>query len=336
MDNNKVPPNLFYYATSELSQDAFICWLLAWVDRAHQQTDAALNNCGRELIRSFFRCFDLSSPDVETVEIHRQIMNVDVLCLINDSHAILIEDKIGSSEHSGQLKRYKEAIEKEYPDRKIIPIYLKIEEQSNLEPVTDAGYALFSRKDFLQVLKDYSGSSQILKDYRARLNSISKKVDAYKDISPDKWDDSYAWQGFFQHLQDTTADILKGNWAYVPNESGGFMAFYWGFHDVENCKLYIQLEAAKLCVKIEVTSDADKSETRNLWSERILKKMETEKYRNLKLQRPAKFGYGETMTVAEFSNDYRIKRYKGILDREATTEGLKLVNEMLQSLAEEN
>jgi hypothetical protein len=23
-------PNIFKYATSELSQDAFICWLLAW------------------------------------------------------------------------------------------------------------------------------------------------------------------------------------------------------------------------------------------------------------------------------------------------------------------
>ena len=23
-------PNLFHYATSELSQDAFLCWMLAW------------------------------------------------------------------------------------------------------------------------------------------------------------------------------------------------------------------------------------------------------------------------------------------------------------------
>jgi hypothetical protein len=25
-------PNLFDYATSELSQDAFVCWLAAWAD----------------------------------------------------------------------------------------------------------------------------------------------------------------------------------------------------------------------------------------------------------------------------------------------------------------
>nr|WP_260390277.1 hypothetical protein [Ornithobacterium rhinotracheale] len=25
-------PNLFQYATSELSQDAFLCWLIAWAD----------------------------------------------------------------------------------------------------------------------------------------------------------------------------------------------------------------------------------------------------------------------------------------------------------------
>ncbi|MFD2933106.1 hypothetical protein [Spirosoma flavum] len=29
---NPTRPNLFTYATSELSQDAFICWLAAWVN----------------------------------------------------------------------------------------------------------------------------------------------------------------------------------------------------------------------------------------------------------------------------------------------------------------
>lgn len=26
------PPNLFEFATSELSQDAFLCWLASWAD----------------------------------------------------------------------------------------------------------------------------------------------------------------------------------------------------------------------------------------------------------------------------------------------------------------
>jgi hypothetical protein len=35
-------PNLFHYATSELSQDAFICWLLDWANPDNKEKDEAL------------------------------------------------------------------------------------------------------------------------------------------------------------------------------------------------------------------------------------------------------------------------------------------------------
>lgn len=40
----KQPPNLFEYATSELSQDAFICWLAAWADPGFKELDEPLND----------------------------------------------------------------------------------------------------------------------------------------------------------------------------------------------------------------------------------------------------------------------------------------------------
>ncbi len=36
-------PNLFSYATSELSQDAFIAWLLAWASPEYQTVDKELH-----------------------------------------------------------------------------------------------------------------------------------------------------------------------------------------------------------------------------------------------------------------------------------------------------
>ena len=32
----KVSTNLFDYATSELSQDAFICWLVSWINHKEE------------------------------------------------------------------------------------------------------------------------------------------------------------------------------------------------------------------------------------------------------------------------------------------------------------
>lgn len=38
-------PNIFDFATSELSQDAFLCWLIAWADSSQIENDETLNNC---------------------------------------------------------------------------------------------------------------------------------------------------------------------------------------------------------------------------------------------------------------------------------------------------
>ena len=43
-------PNLFEYATSELSQDAFICWLLAWIEYPQEPH---LYQCAKDLIKLF-------------------------------------------------------------------------------------------------------------------------------------------------------------------------------------------------------------------------------------------------------------------------------------------
>ena len=45
--------NLFNYATKELSQDAFICWLLAFAMTDHEHEDLALAACAREILAHF-------------------------------------------------------------------------------------------------------------------------------------------------------------------------------------------------------------------------------------------------------------------------------------------
>lgn len=49
-------PNLFNYATKELSQDAVICWLIAWagIQSARNPADRELRQCGRELLNALF------------------------------------------------------------------------------------------------------------------------------------------------------------------------------------------------------------------------------------------------------------------------------------------
>ena len=58
-------PNLFDYATSELSQDAALCWSIAWADSRHAATDPAMHAIGRDLVASMFYAAKAEAPKKE-------------------------------------------------------------------------------------------------------------------------------------------------------------------------------------------------------------------------------------------------------------------------------
>ena len=51
-------PNIFKYATKELSQDAFIFWLLDHANPKYENVNQALKNCALSLISEFFKFAD--------------------------------------------------------------------------------------------------------------------------------------------------------------------------------------------------------------------------------------------------------------------------------------
>lgn len=68
---------------------------------------------------------DLDVWNLTEVEISREWQNIDLL-LVDNIHrlVIVIENKIGSSEHSNQLQRYRQIVEHHYPDWNIVYIFL--------------------------------------------------------------------------------------------------------------------------------------------------------------------------------------------------------------------
>ena len=127
-------PNIFEIATKELSQDAFITWLLKWADDSCKNLDEDLHQCGKEFVSALIKKQNPNfSEFINKVEAGRQWENIDVWAEVNDKYFIIIEDKINSSEHSDQLKRYKEIAEKwcqENNKEKPVCIYLKTGNES--------------------------------------------------------------------------------------------------------------------------------------------------------------------------------------------------------------
>lgn len=259
-------PNLFNFATSELSQDAVLAYILAWADSEHSQDDR--HKLGRALIQSLAntslagrnnlkgenKLSEISGlPDFGKVVIYRQYDKIDIVCFLDPIYgneenpsevtgaaaAILIEDKTFTSEHNDQLNRYLGFItDRSFIDLdKIYPVFYKTGLQANYNAELQAGFAKFSRGDMVKVFDGHDltiKSDTILSQYKNHLKNLTAKYDQGRSKVPSGsvQQDWFAWQGFV----DSLAQLMpraNPHWQYVPNAQGGFMGMWWSFHDLE-------------------------------------------------------------------------------------------------------
>lgn len=359
MTSQRPKPNLFKYGRKELSQDAMICWLLAWANECYADTCPALHKAGQNFAKALFGKHGGTEPSegICTVKLEQQASGIDVLAWINDECALLIEDKTDSNGHSGQLERYHELVLggdacvegeciKPSKDR-LFPIFLKTGNMSRADKNAvesrdlDPPYRVFERKDFLCALEDHKQDvSEILTDFFNHLQEREEDSTSWKDTPPADWSWG-AWEGFYRCLEEKigshieTDSITDIKWGYIPNQAGGFLEFWRYYYDAVSgdavywqAEYYWQDKRKNLCFKISVGDDGNRGERRWHWHERIMKAGESE---GMSLIKP-RFGSGEAMTVAILEgDDWRQSGSDGRLDLEKTVEVLKKAERVLQA-----
>ena len=243
--------NIFNFATSELSQDAFICWLCNWVnfdDNDLSEDEKKL----KELAIDFIEKMLGEKLGDRKVNIKRQYQKIDVLLEIQNKTEfiekipvvdmyVIIEDKVGTGLHSNQQKTYRDIIseknEKYNRSRaKIKVVYYKICDEDNMERLKEEGIdIIFERKDMLALLEKYKNSFNniLVEDYYNYLNNIEKDVNSYIDKKLEDWN-SNCYIGFFKELKNKKKLLEHAigrqkdcSWGYVNNSSGGFMGMWW-------------------------------------------------------------------------------------------------------------
>lgn len=325
-------PNIFDISTKELSQDAFITWLLQYSDDKFKQIDVLLNNCGRTFIRQLIlkQIKDFNEP-IEKVKAGRQWNNIDVWAEVNDKYLIIIEDKINTSHHSDQLHRYKTDSEKwclENSYEKPICIYLKTgnESQRSLNEIKKHGFSIFGRVDFLLILEQFKEcTNNIFIDFRDRLSKL-ERINNEFEIKPLKNWNGNDWQGFFQFLEKKLKII---NWNFVNNPNGGFWnaILNWDYWDIY--PFYIQLEEGKLCFKVStdpaepviMPENITRSQVRNNLHKLIMEEARESQIKHIR--RPNRFGNGNYMTVAIIDKENWLGNQDKILDKEKVINTLK-------------
>ena len=317
-------PNLFTWATSELSQDAFIIWLLDW---ANYPEGGALHKIAIELINTLT---DNKIAEIKTVHFEPQRHKIDILCIINDKYALLIEDKTNTSNHSGQLERYLEKLSKEFSRDLIFPVYFKTGDQSDFDAIEQLGYKLFLRNDFLKVLSfglEQGVSDSIFLDYYEVLNNKEESFQSYKTLPVAQWHwDS--WKGFYSELQK---QLGAGGWDYVPQNNGGFLGFWWNWksktYEGKKFDYYLQLEHNKFCFKIKVEDKADSYQIRDYYRSLLYPKA---KEHNVAIYQNGRVG--KTMTVAVLEEPYIAVDKNGFLDMDSTIKNIRFVEELMEDV----
>ncbi len=306
-------PNIFTYATSELSQDAFILWLLDWANPEFEKEDQALCDTAQNFVRLLLKNEKLQ---ITSVECKKQEHHIDVFAIVNNQYVIILEDKTNTSEHGKQMTRYSKEIDRRdvYRTLKKYCIYFKTgnESQENIEAISnyyiknniDWIFRAIARKDILSVLNGYQGKNDILISYRDRMQVLETEYLSYKNLPISEWCWD-AWQGFYTELANRIKHLW---WGTVNAVSGAFICAAWhrkAINDGNYIKLQVEgyhndnkLTRSRLCVKIEMPSTEESqrmSQLYHYWNE--IKKIANATM--LKLEKPYRFsGKGKVLTLA--------------------------------------
>ena len=349
-------PNLYSFATKELAQDATLAYILAWAKPAYRESHPRLHRLGTDMLRALLatRNGEANVPTVISLDVNTQVDRIDVLALINDEDedglVLLVEDKVGTHEHSNQIERYIETAEKKYPNRKVVPVYMKTMNASQQDLPPEEKCGRFLRRALLDVLERFPDTGDTIVDnFRAHLQVWENETMSYRDEPVSKWDDKDKWrcyEGFYTELENRMAKEPKWKnpgWEYTNNPAGGFYCFYFAEMTIAEkpyeVKMYLQIEGAtRLTVRLsERSGPGIKAPFMNEMLELLESKAQFEskdrQTDDIRIKKAGRFRGGASAAVAEVTfgdeSSYIALKDGDIVDMDATMPRLDRVREFI-------
>ena len=209
--------NLFNYATKELSQDAFLMWLMA---NYNCEEDKQLKDASRKFICKLFEInkIDINDNEILNAEVYPQENKIDIYAIIDikdkGKYGVFIEDKTSSFEHN-QLVKYNKNIENIKNSDKLDYV-LKIFYKSHLidneerKRINDAKWKEFSFDEIYNFFIEYKDVNNII------LSQYSKYIEKlYLDSNnKEKPNDNNinAWESYFRNVIKLNIDDISDSW----------------------------------------------------------------------------------------------------------------------------
>jgi hypothetical protein len=261
---SKMSQNIFDYATSELSQDAFISLMVSWFD----SSDESLKQISKDFITKIFNEYNtnylssqLHNLEIKSVKLRQQHYKIDVFFEVTtdkgDIIPFIIEDKTWTEPHSDQLQKYAKKIKK--PSIKIFfktghvtekDIKLTNDNEVNSDGTAKAQYMILDIKwiyDFLSIYKnnitDVIFTSYF--DYLKRNFYDKLYIDSGRKKTLIDWTASDLKEGFVQY------ELIKAIKANIDNPSQNFISFtkngkrwdtWWTFLKKDDTQFFVKVK----------------------------------------------------------------------------------------------
>ena len=225
------PPNLFSFATSELTQDAFLAYLIAWANPAVAHHDPAMHRAGTAFLQLLLDLHGKLLKTIKQLEVRAQVKNIDVLVYLEteeENYTLVIEDKVHAGSYNN-LRKYLEAAKSVYPKAEPLGIYLRTGNQADYAAIEEEKFRVVNRRKLLDYLQDKATGNPpdtIFQNYRRYLEDYQAKIDAYRNQPVSAWDGN-AWVGFFSQVLLPNNKLLFDDYGYVANAQGGFQGCWW-------------------------------------------------------------------------------------------------------------
>ena len=269
--------NIFFHAPKELTTDAFLVWLIYFLDSDKEN---------KEYKQTFFDSLILKEEDcgraIGSIELKRQENKVDVLLTFRfedngEEQTVLFEDKTWSMPHSGQLARYKEIYPNCYrffyyklgyinsQEQKEISkeqyeiinagmMSSAIEKMVDLHPLIKMYYDYISHT-FVETINSYYEKIFVKHDY-----DVLRSVDAQKYLC-DTIVENMAEQNV-PYLEIRTGSSFGRPWTQIDiaeNKNGYWEKLFWRV-DIRSGKFYLRLNQYSEPSKDEISYKKQRTE----------------------------------------------------------------------------
>lgn len=230
MEDNMISHNLFHYATSELSQDAFFCWLLSYSSRDGKTLDYDMFSLSQKFLKEMLGKKDQLEYFVTDIRTQKIVLlnkgkgRLDIFLTIEKSINkeklyLIIEDKVNSLEHH-QIYPYYQAVLNEdrtlYNNDNLFISFVKSGYMNKWERNAVKKTKIFQKtnnKNFkytILTLKDLYYLFQVTND------SILGYVKDYYQIIKEN----------YEYQKTIYSNILKGNFTNIyDNEINAYLFF---------------------------------------------------------------------------------------------------------------